>query len=136
MLDGSDKVAKLINIKSKIWNTQLISQIVNGEDASGICKIPLSIFWNVDKMTWWPTHNGLFLIKWAYALEISKGRRNLGDTLNPQTNEDLWRATWKLDIPGAAKHFLWWACQDIHPTRMNLLKQKVTDSSYVIFGLE
>ncbi|XP_059436785.1 uncharacterized protein LOC132169849 [Corylus avellana] len=40
-------------------------------------------------------------------------------------NSPIWRNIWQLHIPNAEKHFLWRACHDILPTRVNMCSCKV-----------
>lgn len=61
-----------------------------------ICNIPLSILGVADKVTWLPTRNGVFLVKSAYALEVSRGKRNQGETSNSNANDVFWIAIWEL----------------------------------------
>ena len=37
-----------------------------------------------------------------------------------------WSGVWKLKIPGKIKHFLWRACTDSLPTKLNLWRRKIT----------
>ena len=37
----------------------------------------------------------------------------------------MWNALWKLHIPNKIKVFGWRACQEILPTRLNLVKQRI-----------
>ena len=37
----------------------------------------------------------------------------------------LWSGIWKLKVPGKIKHFLWRACTNSLPTKVNLMKKKI-----------
>lgn len=49
----------------------------------------------------------------------------------------MWRAIWKLQIPGRGKKFLWRACHNILPTQENLRRHKIyLDLACPVCGLE
>lgn len=68
ILDSKAKVANLLNLKTKTWNHHLISQVFSSEEVATILNIPLSMSGATDKLTWWPTKDGCFSVKFAYAL--------------------------------------------------------------------
>ena len=41
----------------------------------------------------------------------------------------MWNALWKLHIPNKIKVFGWRACQEILPTRLNLVKRRIIHDS-------
>lgn len=45
------------------------------------------------------------------------------------TNEQIWKALWKIKVQGAVKHFMWRACHDTLSKRLNLFKRNIIDQS-------
>lgn len=41
----------------------------------------------------------------------------------------VWAGIWKIKVPGRIKHFLWKACTNSLPTKINLCKQKILNDS-------
>jgi hypothetical protein len=41
----------------------------------------------------------------------------------------VWKAIWKLGVPRPMKMFMWRACHNLLPTRVNLVKRKVIDNA-------
>lgn len=115
----------------------MIYQIFNHEEAEIICSIPINLFEAKDKLSWWPISNDLFSVKSTYALEMSQIQRTQGEPLDLRAREQHWKGMWKLNIPGGAKHFIWKACYDILPIRLNLAKRKVSNQvNFPICNLE
>lgn len=46
---------------------------------------------------------------------------------NRGASKSCWKAMWNLKVLGPIKHFLWSACQDLLPTRVNLIKRKIIE---------
>lgn len=46
-----------------------------------------------------------------------------------ESKDSTWQSILKLKVPGSVKYFIWRACYDILPTRMNLMQRKVVDSN-------
>ena len=40
----------------------------------------------------------------------------------------MWRQIWKLKIPLKVKHFIWHACNNVMPTKLNMCNQLVVDN--------
>lgn len=53
-----------------------------------------------DKITWWPTFKGIFLIKSTYALELKRGGKEVAETSTHQGEDELWKAIWNLKFRG------------------------------------
>jgi hypothetical protein len=80
----------------------------------------------------------VFTVQSAYHIhkeleEVGKPESSSSQFSHREVREKLWN----LKIPNVEKNFLWKACHDIVPTRLNLLKRKITeDSDCPICGLE
>jgi hypothetical protein len=53
--------------------------------------------------------------------------RDRGEGSNPSNQCGIWKFIWKLNVSNPTKVFLWRACSDILPTRVNLRKRGVLD---------
>ncbi|XP_042969115.1 uncharacterized protein LOC122301804 [Carya illinoinensis] len=129
LLDEDACVNQLIDGYTGHWKTELISKVFSAEDAEAICCIPLSRMGSEDRMKWGFSSNGLFSVRSAYHLEHARVIAEKGESSNVVENEFGWKSIWKLKVQGVVKHFLWKACHDLLPTRMNLVKRKIIDSS-------
>lgn len=65
-------VSELINKESGEWNEQLIDEIFWPHEAASIKSIPLGSAQNSDKLIWHHTRNGLFTIRSAYDLILTR----------------------------------------------------------------
>jgi hypothetical protein len=128
-MQANTHVAEFINHANRRWNKNLIEATFSREEAKVIKNIPLSPLLPRDKLIWKGTHNGVFTVRGAYHGEVERQSLVKGDCSNPGKNEEAWRVCWKLNIPNAAKMFLWRACHNLLPTKMNLLKRGVIKDS-------
>ena len=61
----------------------------------------------------------------------------LGSTSNTQDQGLFWHTVWNLRIPNKIKTFIWKACQDILPTKVNLrCRQVLEDATCEACGLD
>lgn len=91
--------------------------------------------------------NGPYSVKSGYHIArlISKEDNWMVEGLEPMVGGQVWGKLWKLHVPNKIKVFGWRACQDILPTRQNLVKRRVIEngicsickqaSEYVVHGL-
>ncbi|KAJ0097104.1 hypothetical protein Patl1_28743 [Pistacia atlantica] len=98
-----------------------------------ICRIPISIFKRRDKIVWRYSQNGLFSVKSAYHLQVESQISSRGQSASAANDNKKWKKLWKLPITNAEKLFLWKACQDILPTKCNLVKKKLIEEPFCTF---
>ena len=79
-----------------------------------------------DALIWRGTANGVFWVKSAYHMLKEWEERNKAVGSSGGRTSTLWGQLWKLQIPNIEKHFLWRACNEILPTRVNLCSRRVT----------
>lgn len=91
MLDKNARVESLIDLETKMCNQPLIAQVFSFEEVESICKIPLSILGAAYKLSWWPAKKGLFFVKSAYTLEMTRVSKTLGESSNPRAKEQFWK---------------------------------------------
>ena len=58
---------------------------------------------------------------------ISKVDNGMGESSEQMAGGQVWRKLWKLHVSNKIKVFGWRACQDILPTRENLVKRRVIE---------
>jgi hypothetical protein len=129
MLPFNSIVSCLIDLDTKRWNLDLLSVLFNEEEARVISNIPISPSLHPDRLVWQGTSNGLFLVRSAYHLGKELHQRSLGACSNSGKEADSWRVIWNLKVPNTVKVFMSRACHDILPTRVNLFKRKVVETS-------
>jgi hypothetical protein len=56
-----------------------------------------------------------------------------GESSHKSKDMSLWKEMWRLKVPSSTKVFLWRACQNILPTKDNLLKRGVVKEVNCIF---
>jgi ribonuclease HI len=123
-------VAELIDQESGRWKCSLIEASFSKEEAEVILNIPLSPCLPKDRLIWRGTKNGIFTVRSAYHLEVEEQSREKGASSSPGEEERIWKECWNLNIPNAAKMFLWRAGHNLLPTKMNLMQRRVVKDSY------
>ncbi|XP_062157888.1 uncharacterized protein LOC133865460 [Alnus glutinosa] len=102
------KVAEIINWEANWWDIPLIEQIFSEETVEQI----------------W-TKNGRFSVHSAYHLEVERRNRGNWSTSSVQSAIPTWRRLWNLKLPRFILIFIWRACNDILPTKINLYRRKI-----------
>jgi len=120
-----NRVQTLIDRDSKCWNVPLLQATFNLEEARVIASIPLSPHLPPDRLIWLGTKNENFSVKSAYHLGLEIIERDRGQTSQVEKGTNVWCSLWNLQVPNPTKMFLWRACNDILPTRKNLLRRRV-----------
>ncbi|KAK3230764.1 hypothetical protein Dsin_002645 [Dipteronia sinensis] len=116
-MDVNATVDQLIS-PSGGWNTQLIRGNFNLEDTNLILQIPIVKVNREDNTLWHFNENGKYSVKSGYWL----GHR-LGNMIGPSNishRSSWWNTFWRVKIPMKVKMFIWKACQDWIPTKINI----------------
>lgn len=124
-----DRVCTLINENTKGWNMNLVHQIFQLEEAFIISNIPLRHLGAPDRIYWLYSKTGLFLIGSAYHLEVGRNSKMLGESSIDNQIAHHWNTPCNLKVPSSIKHFMWQVCHNILPTKLNLVKKKITDQA-------
>jgi hypothetical protein len=124
-LTSDAKVSSLIDEETCWWNFQLVQDNFNREVADFICNIPVFPQRQQDKLIWAGTKNGVFSVRSAYHLALDKKERNRGSCSYEEHSKRLWKIVWKVEVPTVAKVFLWKACSNILPTKLNLFRKGI-----------
>lgn len=112
---GIERVSDLIDGDSKTWNSALVRECFNKEDADLILSIPVSTTQRRDYKIWHPSSTGLFSVKSAYHLE-KEGSLALPSNQRAQTSSAgvmplIWKRMWGLPIHPKIKFF----CMEVLP---------------------
>ncbi|XP_059451003.1 uncharacterized protein LOC132181787 [Corylus avellana] len=126
------KVCALIDEDSGWWNSRLLGQLFNEEEVAAIQSLPLSSTSQADMLIWRGTANGIFSVKSAYHLAKEVEDRDKAGCSMGLHKSDVWKLIWKLKIPNVEKNFIWRACQDILPTRDNLLRRRIAEEPIAV----
>ncbi|XP_059436284.1 uncharacterized protein LOC132169234 [Corylus avellana] len=127
------RVESLIDWNLGGWNTTLIYDIFLKEEAEIICNIPISRYGYPDKLIWRANTSGMFTVRSGYHMEKERHALQMGEGSRGSGYTNLWKKLWQLQVPNAAKVFLWRACSNILPTKDNLLKRKIVKEDGCIF---
>jgi hypothetical protein len=124
ILSDDAKVVEIIDPDTRWWNKPLITAIFNHEEVEIICNIPLSRYGQPDVLRWQGTTSGEFTVRSAYHLEKEKQERLRGESSTAPACTRTWKTIWSLNVPNSVKMFLWRACNDLLPTKVNLGKKR------------
>lgn len=115
-------VSELIDLNLKWWRRELITEKIHKDDADTILRIPLSHIHTSDAIVWQHNKKGVYLVKSGchVARQIQKNE-NVAETSIGPVGGQVWTTLWKTNVPNKIKMFSWRACQDILPTRANLV---------------
>jgi len=125
LLSKNAKVSDLIDVSTKGWNSVLIDDCFPDFIANAIKNIPLCPLLPPDKIIWNGTSSGLFSVKSAYYLASELSRKKLGECSSFSGSHVFWKKIWAINVPNASKKILWRACQNLLPTKQNLLRKGV-----------
>jgi ribonuclease HI len=127
MLNGNSLVADLIDQDTMRWNMELIQAEFMEEEAQVISSIPLNPLKSEDKLIWRCSANGDFSVRSAYHLGMELQESEGGQCSYTGREEDFWKVVWALEIPNVTKLFIWRACNELLPTRVNLARRRVIE---------
>ena len=130
---GSKGVAELIDVNPTQRREPLIQNIFSAMEVDIICNIPISNYYQKDKMIWHATSTGEFFVKSAYHIEKEHQGRKKGEGSNHARSQVVWKTTWGLKVPNLSKVFLWSACNNILPNKDNLKRRGIVDEELCIF---
>ncbi len=118
-------VTALIDPVNHVWNLQEIEPLLFPFEVAGIYHIPLSLLGAKDTMIWHASQDGRFSVCSAYRLLVSA---EVSSNSSNSTNEAIysfWKSIWSLAAPPKVRNFLWRACSEALPTKLNLCKRSV-----------
>jgi hypothetical protein len=74
-------------------------------------------------------------VKSAYHLGMERQVRQKPGRSGAKKEGKVWKMCWSLRVPNAVKMFLWRACHNLLPTKVNLLKIGVCENSLCLICL-
>ncbi|KAK6131980.1 hypothetical protein DH2020_034287 [Rehmannia glutinosa] len=125
--ESPHRVADLLTCEGRVWNLELIQNIFLDDDCNKILMIKGMSKEKRDKWFWQFDSKGLYSVKSTYNhLVLDKVRRLEGGESswsygNKKTIRDR---SWKLQIKGKIKHFIWKCFSGILPTNCCLNKRE------------
>ena len=106
------RVNELINPVMNSWDTDLVYQTFNADDAETILKIPILENTN-DFIAWHFDKKCVFSVKSAYRVAADSAKRDSRHGLpscsegTSETSNFNWKKIWALPLPNKVLHFLW-----------------------------
>ena len=70
----------------------------------------------------------MFTTSSAYKLIVSRDSMSNASSSSVENQKKFWKSLWQLRVPNKIKHFVWRACNEALPTKMNLHHRHVMDS--------
>jgi hypothetical protein len=120
-------VSDLIDSSIPGWNCSFIDNMFSANVTKIIKSIPLCPSLPPDKIIWSGTSNGMFSVRSAYHMGLELLRRQEGECSSRPSRDDFWKKHWAIKAPNSSKIFLSRACQNLLPTKHNLLKKGVVE---------
>lgn len=127
-MDTEATVTISIDHSTASWNVLMVRDIFDKEEVDLICLLPLSRYKQKDLLMWRYTSSGEFTVRSAYFLEKERRQRELGEGSSPSSCNVVWKIILQLKVSNPTKSFLWRACSNILPTRVNLCKRGVVEN--------
>lgn len=118
------RVVDLIDPRVKQWDSDFLHGLFYPQEVSLIKSIPIYNANIKDKLIWPYTSSGQYTVQLSYRVLAKENAINPpNENLNP--SNEVWKVLWGLSMPNKVKSFLWRACRDALPTKVNLKKRKV-----------
>jgi len=109
------------------WDLELLATNFCPEEVVLVKKIPLSRHYMEATLIWLHVQSGLYSVKSGYQFLKTEGTL-LQDSLgSPNPIRNLWKKIWNLPVPSKVKNFLWRACKNAIPMKVNLIRRRVID---------
>ncbi|KAM6591280.1 hypothetical protein CsatA_013885 [Cannabis sativa] len=124
-------VSSLFSLETRTWDSDVVKDLFNNQDASLILGLPLSPNSDTDFWSWLGDRTRFFSVKTAYyLLQKNKPQHSSAD------NSGFWRKMWHLKIPPKVKNLLWRAITDCLPTCLQLVTKHVSWFEIVLMALD
>jgi hypothetical protein len=113
-------VRQLIDEHSNTWKEGVVKSSFMPHEAEAILGIPLSSKHPSDTAVWGGTKNGVYSVRSGYHTLLNESYRDNPGPSDTSFEAQVWNSIWGLKIPAKIRHFLWRACHESLPTRINL----------------
>jgi hypothetical protein len=107
------------------WNYELLHRIFDLGEVARICSVVVSHLGQSDWLVWRGSTDGLFSVKSAYHMAISRRAQEKGERSREAADCRIWKSIWRLRVPPVARHFCWKVCHNLLPTMVNLTAKKI-----------
>jgi hypothetical protein len=128
-LPENSLVSALIDRDTKKWNRRLIEEHFLEEERAIILNIPLSPLLPRDKLIWRCTKKGEFSVRSAYHLGLDIQTAAKPSSSMKSDENEVWKVCWNSNVPPVVKTFIWRACHNLLPTRVNLRRRGVCEEA-------
>jgi hypothetical protein len=122
------------------WNEQRLGQFFHEDDVVEILKIKASSRSEGDFIAWYPEKLGIFTVKSAYRLGLSKQLQQQdrgASSARPDGARPAWRTIWKCPVPPKVKILVWKICSNAIATQQSMLRRHMTThGTCTICGME
>ena len=125
-LGGAAKVYSLIDQNKRCWNADVLSQPFMAFEAATVRTIPLCHTDQLDALIWPHNPNGEYSVKSGYKFLQLEEAHSRPRQLDYENLKPLWQEIWNLLVPSKVKHLVWRAAKNSLPTKMNLMRRKIT----------
>ncbi|KAJ9545522.1 hypothetical protein OSB04_025229 [Centaurea solstitialis] len=113
-------VRELLNAGSFSWNMDLIAQKFSSRDRDCIINLPPPSDSGPDRIVWHWSSNGIYTVKSCYRIIMKRLVEN-----SHLFVEGDWNSIWNTKVPLKVRFFMWRACREVLPTRLNLQKKGI-----------
>lgn len=87
--------------------------------------MPISKLGAEDRLTWRYTKDGVFSMRSAYYVDLTKKRRAKGELSTEMEQDDRWKYIQGMKVPRVVKMFLWKTGNNILLSRKNLSNREL-----------
>jgi hypothetical protein len=126
-MDCNSLVASLIDPLTRNWNSNLLQEVFQHEEALVISNIPLCPLQPPDRLIWRGMTDGVFTVRSAYHLGKEIQDNMVAQSSISREDRDVWKPLWALIVPNAVRNFAWRTCHEVLPTHVNLRKRKIVE---------
>jgi hypothetical protein len=118
-LEPNALVSELIDVNTKQWKRELVTNSFNNYEANKILSIPISWRLDEDKRIWNWERDGNYSVRSAYHILKEGASLNIPES-SVAGDQGFWKTLWKVQVPQYVKNFLWRMARYILPTRKRL----------------
>lgn len=112
------RIKNLFFLGERRWNTAYIRDTMHESHAKDILNVSLFESVKEDSVTWWPSKNGCYRVRFAYYTLLDR----VIDSSHLHVGGD-WNVLWRLNVPSKIKIFIWRACRKCLPMCYNLQRR-------------
>ena len=122
-------VSSFIDQENRSQKVEVIDTILLNFEAEMVKKIPLSDTDQLDQLFWPFNPTGEYSVKSRYKFLQQEAQNLQPGQSNTVQLKPLWKAIWSLSVPSKVRNLVWGATKNSLPTKTNLVKQKIINSS-------